>query len=94
MDLYTPTQIALPVAGPKISQDVVNLLNRHNINFHPLHKLKRVLNEKELEFRNGDRMDYDVLIGIPPHKIPVMVANSPWSIKGRRKLDQCGQVYS
>ncbi len=81
MDLYTPTQIALPVAGPKISQDVVNLLNRHNINFHPLHKLKRVINEKELEFGNGDRMDYDVLIGIPPHKIPMMVANSPGLLK-------------
>jgi sulfide:quinone oxidoreductase len=81
MDLYTPTQIALPVAGPKISQDVVNLLNRHNINFHPLHKLKRVINEKELEFGNGDMMDYDVLIGIPPHKIPMMVANSPGLLK-------------
>jgi len=81
VDLYTPTQIALPVAGPKISQDVVNLLNRHNINFHPLHKLKRVINEKELEFGNGDMMDYDVLIGIPPHKIPMMVANSPGLLK-------------
>jgi sulfide:quinone oxidoreductase len=81
VDLYTPTQIALPVAGPKISQDVVNMLNRHNINFHPLHKLKRVINEKELEFGNGDRMDYDVLIGIPPHKIPMMVANSPGLLK-------------
>ena len=79
--LYTPTQIALPVAGPKISQDVVNLLNRHNINFHPLHKLKRVINEKELEFGNGNRMDYDVLVGIPPHKIPMMVANSPGLLK-------------
>lgn len=81
VDLYTPTQIALPVAGPKISQDVVNLLSRHNINFHPLHKLKRVMNEKELEFGNGNRMDYDVLIGIPPHKIPMMVANSPGLLK-------------
>jgi sulfide:quinone oxidoreductase len=81
VDLYTPTQIALPVAGPKISQDVVNLLNRHNINFHPLHKLKRVINEKELEFGNGNRMDYDVLVGIPPHKIPMMVANSPGLLK-------------
>jgi sulfide:quinone oxidoreductase len=81
VDLYTPTQIALPVAGPKISQDVVNLLNRHNINFHPLHKLKRVINGKELEFGNGNRMDYDVLVGIPPHKIPMMVANSPGLLK-------------
>ncbi len=79
LDIYSPTPIALPVAGPKISQDVVNLLNKHNINFHPLHKLKRV--NRELEFGNGNRMDYDVLICIPPHKIPVMVTNSPGLLK-------------
>ncbi|HET7147316.1 MAG TPA: FAD/NAD(P)-binding oxidoreductase [Candidatus Nitrosopolaris sp.] len=80
MDLYTPTQIALPVAGPTISQNVINLLNGRNINFHPLHKLKRVSNE-ELEFGNGTRMDYDVLIGIPPHKTPKMVTNCPGLLK-------------
>ncbi|MGB7956715.1 MAG: FAD/NAD(P)-binding oxidoreductase [Candidatus Nitrosopolaris sp.] len=26
-------------------------------------------------------MDYDVLVGIPPHKIPMMVANSPGLLK-------------
>jgi len=81
LDICSPTLIALPVAGPKISQDIVNLLNRHKINFHPLHKLKRVVNEKEVEFVSGERMDYDVLIGIPPHKIPLMVTNSPGLLK-------------
>ena len=43
IDIYTPTPISLPVAGAKVSQDVINLLNDNHINFHPLHKIKTVL---------------------------------------------------
>jgi sulfide:quinone oxidoreductase len=76
IDIYTPTPIALPVAGAKVSQDVINLLNDNHINFHPLHKIKTVSNVKELEFENGERVNYDLLIGIPPHKVPEVIRNS------------------
>jgi sulfide:quinone oxidoreductase len=76
IDIYTPTPIALPVAGAKVSQDVINLLNDSHINFHPLHKIKTVSNVKELEFENGKRVNYDLLIGIPPHKVPEVIRNS------------------
>lgn len=82
IDVYTPTSIALPVAGPKVSQDVVSLLNSHHINFHSLHKLKAVLDDDgEAQFENGNRINYTVLIGIPPHRIPMVVANSYGLIK-------------
>src|SRR5918912_3432355 len=41
LNMYVPTPIALPVAGPKMSQHVVNMLNNNHINFHPLHKIKK-----------------------------------------------------
>ena len=75
LDLCVPTQIALPVAGAKISQDVVDLLNNNHINFYPLHKLKTVL-DKEIEFENGKRINYDLLITIPPHQAPQIVKKS------------------
>lgn len=75
IDIYVPTPIALPVAGTKISQDVVDLLNNNHINFYPLHKLKTVL-DKEIEFDNGKRINYDLLITIPPHKVPQIVNKS------------------
>jgi len=81
IDVYSPTPIALPVAGPKISKDIVNLLNTHNINFHPLHKLKKVLKERKMEFENGNVIDFDKLIFIPPHKVPSVVMKSPGLIK-------------
>jgi sulfide:quinone oxidoreductase len=75
IDIYVPTPIALPVAGTKISQDVVDLLNNNHINFYPLHKLKTVL-DKEIQFENGKRITYDLLIAIPPHQAPQIVNKS------------------
>jgi sulfide:quinone oxidoreductase len=76
IDMYTPTPIALPVAGAEVSQNVVNLLNDSHIDFHPLHKIKIVLDKEEIEFENGNRTNYDLLIGIPPHKVPAVIRNS------------------
>jgi sulfide:quinone oxidoreductase len=75
IDLYIPTPMALPVAGQKISQAIVDLINYNRINFYPSHKLKTV-QEKEIEFENGSKRNYDVLIGIPPHKVPDVIKNS------------------
>lgn len=75
IDLYIPTSMALPVAGQKISQFVVDLLSHCRINFYPLHKVKSVW-EKELEFEDGSKRNYNVLVGIPPHKVPDVIKNS------------------
>ena len=76
IDIYTPTPISLPVAGAKVSQDVLNLLNDNHINFHPLHKIKSVQDKEKIEFENGNWVNYDLLIGIPPHKVPEVIRNS------------------
>ena len=76
LNMYVPTPIALPVAGPTMSQDVVNLLNNNHINFHPLHKLKKVSDKKTVEFENGNKTSYDVLVMIPPHQVPKVIKDS------------------
>ena len=76
IEIYTPTPIALPVAGTKVSQDVINLLDDSHVNFHPLHKIKTVSDTKEIVFENGNKVNYDLLIGIPPHKVPEVIRNS------------------
>lgn len=85
LDVYTPTPIALPVAGEKVSQSVVDILNKNDIGYHPLHKVKEVLNNRNIDFENGNRVDYDLLIGIPPHKVPAVVRKSG--------LIKQGQIY-
>ncbi|HEY7570004.1 MAG TPA: FAD/NAD(P)-binding oxidoreductase [Nitrososphaeraceae archaeon] len=76
LDMYVPTPIALPVAGPQMSQNVVNLLNDNHIKFHTSHKIKKVLDKKTIEFENGNKTNYDVLVVIPPHQIPPVIKNS------------------
>jgi sulfide:quinone oxidoreductase len=76
IDIYTPTPIALPVAGSKVSQDVINLLNDRHINFHPLHKIKTVIDKEMIEFENGNKAKYDLLVAIPPHRVPEVIRNS------------------
>jgi sulfide:quinone oxidoreductase len=76
IDVYTPTPIALPVAGTKVSQSVVDMLNKNDIHFHASHKIKDVLDNRKIEFENGIIVDYDILIGTPPHKVPPVVRNS------------------
>ena len=76
LNMYVPTPISLPVAGAKVSQDVVNLLNDNHIKFHPSHKIKKVLDKKTIEFENGSKTSYDVLVLIPPHQVPQVINNS------------------
>lgn len=74
IDIYTPAPIALPVAGPQLSANIVDVISERRITFHPSHKLKSV--SDALEFENGSKVDYDVLVGIPPHRVPEVVKNS------------------
>src|ERR687889_240590 len=87
IDFYTPAPIALPVAGAKLSQDIVNLLNDNHINFHPLHKLKAVVDKEIIEFENRNKTNYDLLIGIPPHKVPTVIKSSGLVKEGQNWID-------
>ena len=87
IEIYTPTPIALPVAGAKVSHEVINLLNDNHVNFHPLHKIKSVSDTKEIEFENGHKVKYDLLIGIPPHKVPEVIRNSDLVKQGQNWIN-------
>lgn len=76
LNVYGPVPIALPVAGSTISRSVVKLLNDNDVKFHPLHKLKKVLDKKTIEFENGNNTSFDILIVIPPHQVPLVIKNS------------------
>lgn len=75
VDVYCPAPIAMPVAGPQVSSVVVDTISQHGIRFNAAHKLRSV-SDKQLEFDNGAVRDYDLLIGIPPHRAPEVVRNS------------------
>lgn len=72
IDFYAPSVLTLPIAGPDVSQRLVMLLNMNNINFHPLHKVKKVSNDM-IKFENGSNEKFDLLIVTPPHKVPTVI---------------------
>ena len=76
LDMYVSTPISLPLAGATMSQRIVNLLNDNSINFHSLHKIKTVSGNKTIEFENGSKRSYDVLVIIPPHQVPQVIRKS------------------
>ncbi|MEM3094186.1 MAG: FAD/NAD(P)-binding oxidoreductase [Nitrososphaera sp.] len=75
IDIYAPAPIAMPVAGPQVSANVVEIISQRGISFHSSHKLKSVTDDT-LEFENGSKADYDVLVGIPPHRVPEVVRSA------------------
>lgn len=72
INFYAPSILTLPVAGHDVSQRLVRLLNMNNINFHPLHKVKKVSNDM-IKFENGSNEKFDLLIVTPPHKVPTVI---------------------
>lgn len=72
--VYMPTPISLPVAGPEVSRSIVELIEKRGIHFHAGYKLKAV--SDVLEFENGAVQKYDVLVGIPQHRMPDVIKSS------------------
>lgn len=81
IDFYSPAPITLPAAGPQVSEELLQLLISKNINFHGLHKSISV--EKNTLRLENSVTHFDLLIAIPPHKVPVVAVNSGLAQKGK-----------
>lgn len=75
IDFYSPAPITLPAAGPEVSQQLLQILQNENIQFHGNCKTISVEKNKLL-FENGNSASFDVLIAIPPHRAPKIVYES------------------
>jgi sulfide:quinone oxidoreductase len=72
IDFYSPAPITLPAAGPEVSAQLLQMLQKENIRFHGNCKTVSVERGK-LKFENGESASFDVLIAIPPHRAPKIV---------------------
>lgn len=75
IEVFAPAPIALPVAGPKVSAEVVDMIAKYGIRFSANCKPKTV-RDGEIEFEGGRKEKFDVLVGIPPHRSPAVVKES------------------
>jgi sulfide:quinone oxidoreductase len=78
IDVYSPEPAPMPVAGPVMGSAVVSLLEAKGIRFHPGTRVERFEpGSHEIVFADGSRVGYDLLAGVPPHRAPAVVRESP-----------------
>lgn len=77
MEVYTPQPSPLPIAGPEASKKIATTLEERGISLNPEHKTTAVDPErKALHFENGSEAKYDLLLGVPAHVAPKVLAES------------------
>ena len=77
IDIYTPEPFPMPTAGPVLGEALRGILEQRGISFHPEESVERIESEtSELVFGDGERVGYDLLLGIPPHRAPAPVRES------------------
>jgi sulfide:quinone oxidoreductase len=65
------------VAGPAVSQAVTDALAQRDIAYHPDHRVFRVdPARRRIRFDTGTEIGYDLLLYVPPHRVPDPVAAS------------------
>jgi sulfide:quinone oxidoreductase len=81
IDFYSPTPITLPAGGVQVSEEIFQILKSKQIEFHGNHKTIAV-DPNKLKFVD-DETNFDILISVPPHKVPAVVIESGFAEIGK-----------
>lgn len=77
MEVYTPQPSPLPIAGPEASKKIASTLEERGIALNPDHKTTSIDPDgKALHFENGSEGKFDLLLGVPAHVAPKVLAES------------------
>jgi sulfide:quinone oxidoreductase len=78
IEVVTPELLPMGVAGKEVGNMVVSLLQKGGIRFVPQHQMETIDSTKrEVHFQAGEIINYDFLIGVPPHGLPPVLSGLP-----------------
>lgn len=78
LEVITPEPLPMPTAGPSAGTAMTVLLALRGIAFIGSTAVKEVdVSNSELIFNDGQKRLFDLLITVPPHQAPQVVAESP-----------------
>lgn len=81
MSIWTVETLPMATAGAEMGNAVVALLRERGIEFHPQKRATRVEPmRKAVRFEDGSEALFDLLIAVPPHRVPRVVVDS-WLAK-------------
>ena len=77
IDIWTVEKLPMATAGAAMGKAIVALLEERSIGFHPLMKTVRVEPARRaVRFEDGSETLYDLLIAVPPHRVPRVAVDS------------------
>jgi sulfide:quinone oxidoreductase len=77
IDVYTPEPYPMPTAGPLLGGAVADMLAERGITLHAKTTTERIEpDSREIVLAGGERVGYDLLLGVPPHRAPNVVRDS------------------
>lgn len=83
VELFTAEPGPMGTAGPEVSAGVRAMVEARGIGYHPDHPVETVdPPERTIRFRNGTSTGYDVLLYVPPHRVPDVVVRSGLAAEG------------
>ncbi|MBC7879662.1 MAG: NAD(P)/FAD-dependent oxidoreductase [Anaerolineales bacterium] len=74
VEIFSPQPMSLPILGQASCDTIESRLEGNGIKFYPNHKAASI-EAGEVVFENK-RIGYDLLLGVPPHKPPLVVRES------------------
>jgi sulfide:quinone oxidoreductase len=94
VEIWAAEPAPMGVAGPSVSQAVVEALSARDIAYHPNQVVTAVdAARRRLTFQSGTTVSYDLLAYVPPHRVPPVVADAGlapadgWVAVDRRTLE-------
>jgi sulfide:quinone oxidoreductase len=77
VDVYTPEPGPMPSAGPEVSKQVRQMVESKGIGVHTEHAAKSIDSKaRRIEFANGATAEFDLLVVVPPHRVPQVVKDA------------------
>lgn len=83
LDLYAAEPAPMGVTGPMLSAAVRSIVERKGIAYHPEHQVISVdPGARRLRFSNGVEAEFDLLVYVPPHRVPAVVQRAGLAPEG------------
>ncbi len=77
VDVYTPEPFPMPTAGPAAGEALEGMLAERDIGFHRERPAERIdPDARELVIGDGERVGFDLLLGVPPQRAPQVARES------------------
>lgn len=92
MTVFSPKPMSLPILGDAGCGIIESHLSSQGIDFLPSHKATSVA-DGIVHFENGEPLQFDLLISVPPHRCPEVIVDSGlvdvsgWAVADRHTLE-------